>query len=81
MKLKPADEICRSAASVPAWLMASEQAPEGGAVLERFINRIRGQTRHRRGGVPAAAARGNTAGGDAQPDDQPSGIIAGVTRC
>ncbi len=36
-----ADEICRSAASVPAWLMASEQAPEGGAVLERFINRIR----------------------------------------
>ena len=36
-----ADEICSSATSVPAWLMASEQAPEGGAVLERFINRIR----------------------------------------
>ena len=36
-----ADEICRSATSVPAWLMASEEAPEGGEVLSRFIDRIR----------------------------------------
>ena len=36
-----ADEICRSVESVPAWLMASEQALEGGEVLGRFIDRIR----------------------------------------
>ena len=39
--LGAADEICRSVESVPAWLMASEQAPEGGEVLGRFIDRIR----------------------------------------
>ena len=36
-----ADELCRNAASVPEWLMAAEQAPEGGEVLARFIDRIR----------------------------------------
>ena len=36
-----ADEICRNAASVPEWLMTAEQAPEGGEVLARFIDRIR----------------------------------------
>ena len=46
-----ADEICRSTASIPAWLMASEQAPEGGEVLSRFIDRIR---------VEPGAARSST---------------------
>ena len=36
-----ADELCRNAASVPEWLMKAEQAPEGGEVLARFIDRIR----------------------------------------
>ena len=36
-----ADELCRNAASVPEWLMTAEQAPEGGEVLARFIDRIR----------------------------------------
>ena len=36
-----ADELCRIAASVPEWLMTAEQAPEGGEVLARFIDRIR----------------------------------------
>ena len=36
-----ADELCKNAASVPEWLMTAEQAPEGGEVLARFIDRIR----------------------------------------
>ena len=35
-----ADDLVRKAASVPEWLMTREQAPEGGEVFGRFINRI-----------------------------------------
>ena len=36
-----ADELCQTAASVPEWLLTAGQAPEGGAVFDRFIDRIR----------------------------------------
>ena len=39
--LEAVDEICRSASSIPDWLLTAEDALEGGAVLGRFIDRIR----------------------------------------
>ena len=36
-----AETICGSASLIPDWLLTPEAAPEGAAVLARFINRIR----------------------------------------
>ena len=36
-----ADDLIKNAATAPDWLMTAEQAPEGGEVWGRFIERIR----------------------------------------
>ena len=36
-----ADDLIKNAATAPDWLMTAEQAPEGGEVFDRFIERIR----------------------------------------
>ena len=39
-----AETICGSASLIPDWLLTPEAAPEGAAVLARFINRIKVET-------------------------------------